>query len=203
METIRVRHGVMGALLIGLWSVMGSGLVWAQTDPDEKQVRTEEEAIDKEATTTARPDRAAALAKQYDVPASTVEGMRAKGQGWGAITIELAMAQHLSKTDSKTYPTTTDGVTKVESLRSEGKGFGAVAKELGFKLGPVVSAAERTRHEMREERGERGEKHEKGEKEDERMEMEHRGRPEHPEHSERMERSERVERPERAERAER
>src|ERR1019366_4674621 len=45
--------------------------------------------------------RVRTLAKQYDVSAETVEGLRNKGQGWGEITTELAMSRQLSKTDPK------------------------------------------------------------------------------------------------------
>ena len=43
----------------------------------------------------------------------------------------------------------TEALAKVEALRAEGKGYGAIAKELGFKLGPVISDAKHTRNAMR------------------------------------------------------
>ena len=78
---------------------------------------------------------------------NTVEDLRTK-HGWGGVTIELAMAQHLTHTDPKTYPTMTDALQKLDTLRADKEGWGKIAKDLGFKLGPVVSAAEHTRQEL-------------------------------------------------------
>lgn len=138
---------MIGLLVAGL---MGPGAALAE-DPatEEAQVNDTQEQIDREAMQGADTSRVEKIAKQYDVPATTVERLRASGHGWGEISIQLAMAQHLAKTQSSTYPTTGDALTKVETLRAEGKGWGAAAKELGFKLGPVVSETRRTREQLR------------------------------------------------------
>src|SRR5258708_39821278 len=80
----------------------------ADADDDDMKVRTEEQRIDKEASTA--PQKIDALAKQFNVPASTVQDLRNKGQGWGEITIGLSMAQQLAKTDPKTFPTSSDAL---------------------------------------------------------------------------------------------
>ena len=118
---------------------------WAD-DADDKSVQTETQRIDKMSGTD--DQKTGALAKQFQVPDSTVQDLRAKGQGWGEITIGLSTAQQLAKSDPKTYPTLADALTKVESLRSSGEGWGKIAKDLGFKLGPVISQAQHARHEM-------------------------------------------------------
>lgn len=80
-----------------------------------------------------------------------VENLRTTEQGWGEIGIRLAVAQELTKVNSATFPTMTESLARVGDLRAEGKGWGAIAKELGFKLGPVVSEANRVSHELRAE----------------------------------------------------
>jgi hypothetical protein len=139
-----MKKHVLGMIV---WTLLiGSGMSHAQ-DADEAAVRQEETTIDQSAGQGQTP-RVEALAGQYGVEQAQVESLRGK-TGWGGTTIQLAMAQNLMKTDPKTYPTMTDALAKVEALRSEGKGYGAIAKELGFKLGPVVSAAQHTRNQMR------------------------------------------------------
>jgi hypothetical protein len=88
------------------------------------------------------------LAKEFNVAPSVVEGLRANKQGWGETTIELSMAQRLSQSDPKTYPTLADALNKIEALRSEKMGWGKIAQTLGFKLGPVISSTERARHDL-------------------------------------------------------
>jgi hypothetical protein len=61
------------------------------------------------------------------------------------------MAQRLTQTDATTYPTMAEALNKIETLRSQKMGWGKIANDLGFKLGPVVSAAMHTRNELRNE----------------------------------------------------
>ena len=119
-------------LLIGL----PPATTLAQTDVDQSRV----EAV-------AKSTQVQVLSKEFNVTPKTVEDLRAK-QGWGGVTIELAMAQHLTQTDPKTYPTMTAALQKLDTLRAEKEGWGKISKDLGFKLGPVVSAAEHTRQEL-------------------------------------------------------
>ena len=96
------------------------------------------------------------------------------------------MAKHLTQTDPKTYPTMTDALQKMDPLRADKESWGKIAKDLGFKLGPVVSAAEHTRNELvrelHQDRIQKVEKIERVERPD------HPQRPEHPERPERMHR---------------
>ena len=134
-----------------------------------------------------------------------VENLRAAKQGWGEIGIRLALAQELTKVDAKTYPTMADALAKVGDLRAGGKGWGAIAKELGFKLGPVMSEANRVRHELRTaEKGSeaRSQKLEKELRKGEGDRGTHLQKTEHPGHlsrPERPERPQRVERPDKPE----
>jgi len=159
----------------------------------------EEQTLEKKATTLngmpASPKldeaRVQALAKEFNVAPSVVEGLRNQKQGWGETTIELAMAQHLAQTDPKTYPTITDALNKIETLRSEKMGWGRIAKDLGFKLGPVITKVERSESAVRtadRETMERGELKSKAD---------------HPEKAAGAERHERLDRPDRPARPER
>jgi hypothetical protein len=170
-----------------------SGVVLAQG------TAAEEQTLEKKATTLngmpASPKldeaRVQALAKEFNVAPSVVEGLRNQKQGWGETTLELAMAQHLAQTDPKTYPTITDALNKIETLRGEKMGWGRIAKDLGFKLGPVISKVERSETAVRtadRETMERGEGKSKAD---------------HLEKASGAERHERLDRPERAERPER
>jgi hypothetical protein len=156
----------------------------AETEADESAVQQEEAALDKSATEGNAP-RTDQLAKQFGVEPAQVDALRGK-TGWGGTTIQLAMAQNLVKTDPTNYPTMNEALAKVEALRAEGKGYGAIAKELGFKLGPVVSAARHARNEMRH---------------DARHQHMHEKHPHRGERPQKMERAPKAERPPKAERA--
>lgn len=178
----QIIYGLCGGLLLAL---LVSGPVQAQTDPDEGRLETTSKAIEKEGAAKGQ-GQIQLLAKQFNVAPSLVEDLRKK-TGWGGVTIQLAMAQHLAQSDPVKYPSLPDALTKIEALRAEKMGWGKIAKDLGFKLGPVVSAAEQTRHELvRDLRAERPQKMDKVE------------RPEKVEKPERAERPERPQRPERA-----
>lgn len=170
-----------GLLFIGL----PTASVSAQTDADQARVDTVAKNIDKDTASKTASTQAQVLSKEFNVTPKAVEDLRAK-QGWGGVTIELAMAQHLTKTDPKIYPTMTDALQKIDTLRAEKEGWGKIAKDLGFKLGPVVSAAEHTRQELvRDVHQDRLQKVEKVER------VERPDRPQRPERPERPERAHR------------
>ena len=174
--------------LIGILLLIGlpTTTAVAQTDADQSRVEAVAKNIDKDTASKASNTQVQVLSKEFNVTPKTVEDLHAK-QGWGGVTIELAMAQHLTQTDPKTFPTMTDALQKVDSLRAEKEGWGKIAKDLGFKLGPVVNTAEHTRIELTRDLqvAERPTKIEKVERID---------RPDRPQ---RPERPERVERPHR------
>lgn len=168
-----------------LFIVLPSVQVWAQTDADQARVDTVVKNIDKDTASKATSTQVQVLSKEFNVTPKVVEDLRAK-QGWGGATIELAMAQHLTQTDPKTYATMTDALLKIDTLRADKEGWGKIAKDLGFKLGPVISAAEHTRGELiRDQHQDRVQKVEKVE------------RTERPDRPQRPERPERPERPHR------
>jgi hypothetical protein len=138
---------VLGGLIL-LFSL--STPLWARTDADEAQLETVRKKIDKDST-KGEADKIQSLAKQFNVTPETVQDLHANKQGWGETTIELAMAQQLMQTDATTYPTMTKALNKIETLRGQKMGWGKIANYLGFKLGPVVSAAQHARNELRNE----------------------------------------------------
>jgi len=128
--------------------------VFAQLLPlasDEVKLRVTQQELDEDAAGRMQKAHGEALAKQFKVEPSVVENLRASKQGWGEIVIRLGVAQELTKTDPKTYPTLTEALQKVGDLRAQKMGWGAIAKELGLALGPVVSEVQRVRLEIRAE----------------------------------------------------
>jgi hypothetical protein len=178
---ISVSSIFAGLLFIGL----PIAPVLAQTDSDQARADTVAKQIDKDTASKAANTQVQILSKEFNMTPKTVEDLRTK-QGWGGVTIELAMAQHLTQTDPKTYPTMTAALQTIETLRADKDGWGKIAKDLGFKLGPVVSAAEHTRAELirdlHQDRGQKVEKVERAERPDRPQ------RPERPERPERMHR---------------
>lgn len=137
---------VLGGLIL-LLSL--SSPLWARTDADEAQLATVRKDIDKDWANTGQADKVQSLAKQFNVEPGVVESLHADKQGWGETTIELSMAQQLMQTDANTYPTMTEALNKIGTLRSQKMGWGKIANYFGFKLGPVVSAAQHARNELR------------------------------------------------------
>lgn len=178
--------------------LLQTGPAPAQIATEEAQLQTQEQEINRSGGLGQDRARAEALARQFTVSVSTVEEMRDKKQGWGSITIQLAMAAHLVKLDPTTYPTMADALKKVETLRAEGRGWGNIAKELGFKLGPVVSDVQQARRELRAEA--RGDARVEKERDRGQADLHAEGRLDRPDRPARPERPERPAKPERPER---
>lgn len=139
---------VAGSLIFGWGSVFGQLLPPAS---DDVKLRVTQQELDEDAAGRIQKAHGKALAKQFKVDPSVVETLRASKQGWGEIAIRLAMAQDLTKTDSKTYPTLAEAMQRIGDLRAREMGWGAIGKELGLALGPVVSEMQHVRQEMRAE----------------------------------------------------
>lgn len=174
---------------------------------EETELQSVKQQLDTETIARSSDKHAETLAKQFQVEVKTVEQLRASKQGWGEISIRMALAQELVKTDSKTYPTMTEALQKVGDLRAQGSGWGAIAKDLGFKLGPIVSEMRHVRNEMRAEMRKAdldgADKVSKREVAHERLQIEREHKGGRMERAERMDRPERMEKPERPERPER
>jgi hypothetical protein len=159
-----MRSKIFAAALVCSLGMAGM----AGAEGDDAALGTEQQKMDE--TLTAKPDadKATALADQFKVEKTTVEDLRAKGRGWGETGIELSMAQKLMESDPKTYPTMTEALAKLETMRADGSGWGKIAKDLGMKLGPIVSEARHARNAMRMEKHEM--RHERMEARQEKME---------------------------------
>jgi hypothetical protein len=187
---------ITAALLGGLILITAVGVpAWARSEADEAQLETVSKDIDQSAAASVQTNKIQTLSKQFNVEPSVVENLRAKKQGWGETTIELAMAQRLMQSDATTYPTMADALNKIATLRGDKMGWGKIAKDLGFKLGPVVSDAMHTRNELRKDvrvdkplRSETSGKVEKMEKADWAGRPERGGRLERPARPEKVER---------------
>src|SRR6266496_674054 len=152
-----MKGNILLSALGVLLALSFAGGVRADSNEDETRLQTAHKEIDNATSSGSQQARAEALAKQFQVPPSTVEELRNKRKRWGEVTIELAMAQQLNKMDPKSYPTLADALKRIDTLRAEHKGWGEIAKEQGFKLGPVVSDVKQMRQELvKTERGEHG-----------------------------------------------
>ena len=84
---------ITAALLGGLILITAVGVpAWARSEADEVQLETVSKDIDQSAAASVQTNKIQALSKQFSVEPNVVENLRAKKQGWGETTIELAMA---------------------------------------------------------------------------------------------------------------
>lgn len=194
-----------GCVLI-LNTVIGLGQEAALAS-EESELQSVKQQLDTETVARSSDKHAETLAKQFKVEVGTVEQLRASKQGWGEISIRMALAQELVKADPKTYPTMTEALQKVGDLRAQGSGWGAIAKDLGFKLGPVVSEMRHVRNEMRADIRKAdfdgGGRAGKREMAHERLQIERENKGDRMERVDRMDRPERMEKPERPDRPDR
>lgn len=149
-----MKGTLIAAILGGMILLFSLSMpLWARDDADEAHLETVRKDIDKDWAKAEKAGRIQSLAKQFNVDPGVVETLRANKQGWGETSIALAMAQHMTQTDAATYPTMMEALNKIETLRRQKMGWGKIANNLGFKLGPVVSAAQHVRNELRREFG--------------------------------------------------
>ena len=118
---------------------------------EETQLYDAQTKIDQHAAAWSKDDHIDVLAKHFKVPATTVQELSTHNQGWGAVTIELAMARQFSMLHSQNSPLMTDSLKRVESLRVEGKNWGQIARKLEFGLGPVIQEAKNTAEGLRQD----------------------------------------------------
>ncbi|MDA8245107.1 MAG: hypothetical protein M0025_13425 [Elusimicrobia bacterium] len=131
-----MKNKGMSLLLAGL--LLGAALpVLAQSkSPDEKKLDKSSLTMDKDAATPEGEKAVAArLTEEFKVDAARVQGLRDQKLGYGEVGIVLSLAQKLEGgiTDAN--------VQKIMDMRKGPpvQGWGEIAKQLGLKLGPVVS----------------------------------------------------------------
>lgn len=147
MEKIVRSWIIPGFLLTGL----ALGQTVLATSQEETQLKDAQIAIDQHANAWSSDDHIQSSAKYFKVPVTVVQDLSTKAPGWGAVTIELAMAYELSKANSKEFPFMTSSVDRVEALRKEGQSWGEMAKTLKIGLAPVIQDAQDTANGLRED----------------------------------------------------
>lgn len=80
------------------------------------------------------------IARRFNVPEKVVNDLRARRMGYGEVAITLALSQQLMKRGM----TQQQALDRVIGLRTSGRGWGVVARDLGLKLGDVVSDVKKT-----------------------------------------------------------
>jgi hypothetical protein len=184
--------------LIFLLCAMSAGLcvgrpALAQSNADEARMQAMQRETENDVVKRGQQNHIELLSKQFQLPGSEIEKLRNGGQGWGEITIRLALADKLTKTDPTNFPTLSAAQERIETLRNDGKGWGSISKELGFKLGPLVSDV---RHSLNELRRDLHPDQLTAGKADDRGDGKREARAEHLEQAQRPERPERQEKPE-------
>jgi hypothetical protein len=128
----------------------------AQVEGEEARLRAIQKELDRELGTgaTARviEVQVTALAQAFQAPKTVIHQLLSQKRSWGEVTIRLAMAQYLWKTNQVVYAAVADAMHHVNRLRDAGLPWGQIAKGLGFKLGPVIRMIQYTREEVRAER---------------------------------------------------
>ena len=155
-------------LLAGLFLCAALPVLAQEKSGDEKKVEKAAMEVDGDA---GKPEGGGLvvdkLKTEFGVDEARIQGLRDQKLGYGGVSIVLSLAQ--------TMPGgITDGnVQKIMALRQGPPvmGWGKIAKELGLKLGPVISkvkkiSAEARKQAARIKKGEKGkmEKHERHEK---------------------------------------
>lgn len=174
----------------------------AQSDSDAAGMQALQREADEDAIKRGPKAHADLLAKQFQLPASEIEKMRNTGQGWGEVTIRLALADKLVKTDPANFPTQSAALERINTLRNEGRGWGNISKELGFKLGPVVTDVRHSLNDLRRDLRAEQPKAGKADNAGGLGDMKREARAENLQRVERVERPDRPQRPERPERPE-
>jgi hypothetical protein len=110
----------------------------AKRPSPEHQLRILSKRIDRETQGLEQTSHVERLAGQFHTPLSVIEEMRQKGEGWGNITVQLAMAKVLNEKDPVHYATTSDALFQIQQIRANSKSWRSTAKAAGFPLHPVL-----------------------------------------------------------------
>ncbi len=142
-------------ILLLVMMMVGISTGYADMKQDEAHIQTIQDNVSEDFKSVGKGNHAETLAKQFGLPQEDVQNIRNSGKGWGEATIQLAVAERLFAEDQKLmeprFNSYSEAVNEVSRLRQEGGGWGKISKDLGFKLGPVIRDAQRTRNEIRRE----------------------------------------------------
>ncbi len=192
--------------LLGAIALLVAGAASAQErrpiDPGEQKhlerLQAEARELDAEAAgATATPEGqrrvTQALAKQFKVPESVVTDLRNPKPGYGGVAITLALSDELMKRDKSL--TRQQAIDSIVARHQAGQGWGVIARDLGLKLGHVVSEVKKTEKHVADVSHARSEKAEKAEKGDRAAKVEKAEKPEKFEKPERPEKPMKPEKP--------
>lgn len=164
-----MKNRAMRILMAGLFLCAAAPVLAQEKSGDEKKLdkasmELEQDAGKPEGNTTVTDK----LMAEFKVDAARIQGLRDQKLGYGEVSIVLALAQGMP-----------DGITdanvqKIMALRQGPPvmGWGKIAKEMGMKLGTVISKVKRVSAEAR-----RHAKAEMMKKEGKMGRHEHHGRP--------------------------
>jgi len=155
-------------LIAGLFLCAAMPVLAREESPEETKLEKASIEMDKDAV---KPEGGGLavdkLKAEFGVDAARIQGLRDKKLGYGEVSITLSLAQAMPG------GITDENMQQVLALRQGPPvmGWGKVAKELGLKLGPVISKVKRVSAEARKQaamlkNGEKGGKREKPERPD-------------------------------------
>lgn len=183
-----IKNKILWLTFAGLFLCSAMPAMAQEKNRDEKNLDKAAADVEKDA---GKPETSAAvtdkLKTQFNVDDARIQGLRDQKLGYGEVSIVLSLAQNMPG------GITDENVQKVMALRQGPPvmGWGKVAKELGLKLGTVVSKVKKVSAEARKqaaadkkkagmEKAEKGGKPEKQERPAKSERPEKGGRPETP-----------------------
>jgi len=107
---------------------------------EERDLRTIVKRIDNDSRNLSNESHVELLTNQFDVPLSVVEDLRNQGQGWGNISVMLAMSHSLTIKDAVHYPDAAYALSQVQSTRAVAKSWSDVAHRMGIEMHWVILA---------------------------------------------------------------
>ena len=108
----RTRIAIPAAVFLAMLALSKGG--WADEAADRVRIET--------------------LARQFHVQPGLIEMLCREHRSWDEITVELAMAQRLSRVNPNNFPIVPEALQRVDSLRNEGKEWDQISQDLGFEL---------------------------------------------------------------------
>jgi len=143
-----MKNKEMVMMVSGLLLCAGMLVLAEEKSADEKKLDTATVEMDKDAAMPACQEAFQERIKtDFGVDEATVQGLRDKKMGYGEITITLGLARQLPG------GVTEANIQKIAALRQGPPvmGWGRISRDLGLKLGPVISKVRKISAEVRKQ----------------------------------------------------
>ena len=143
-----MKNKEMVMMVSGLLLCAGMLVLAEEKSSDEKKLDTATVEMDKEAAMPACQEAFQERIKtDFGVDEATVQGLRDKKMGYGEITITLGLARQLPGGGTEA------NIQKITALRQGPPvmGWGRISRDLGLKLGPVISKVRKISAEVRKQ----------------------------------------------------